>query len=181
MSSRRDFKPRDKAVKARKGAPLWIWLLTAALLALLVSGLVYLSKSAKHPVQPVANPAPPPKQAAPVEEEAPTPPASRFKFYDMLPNMEVTVPEPAGEGSNAATADASTYYLQAGSFRTHEQADARKAQLALTGLESTIHKADVDGNPTYRVLLGPYDNRRKADTVLRHIRDNNGDAILLKR
>lgn len=180
MSSRRDFKPRDneKGRKRRSGPSLWVWLLTTILLAALVGGLIHLSRSSKRPVQPVANPQPPVVEPSAADEETP-PPRPRFQFYDMLPNMEVTVPEPAGE--EAAPTGKPTYYLQTASFKTHEQADAHKARLALLGLESSIQKMEIKGRTVYRVRLGPFHGRRKADVALRHLRDNGFDALLIKQ
>ena len=90
---------------------------------------------------------------------------SPFDFYEILPDFTVDVPEePASESGAAAavpTAPAVTsgsYWLQAGSFRRHEDADRRKAQLALLGFSSFIQRVAVDDQTWHRVRVGPYDD-----------------------
>jgi len=82
-----------------------------------------------------------------------------FDFYEILPDYEVVVPGPSAPANGAARAPqqlaAGTYYLQAGSFRQFEDADRRKASLALLGLSSDIRKVTVNERDHYRVQIGP--------------------------
>jgi cell division protein FtsN len=59
---------------------------------------------------------------------------------------------PAGE----AAAERATYLLQAGAFKSPEDADSMKAKLALIGFEARIISAEVNGTLFYRVRVGPY-------------------------
>jgi cell division protein FtsN len=103
--------------------------------------------------------------------EAPAAPGARFDFYDVLPELEVIVPEddtpavmkqlvaPATEApaSAAATTPAEAWYLQAGSFRDKARADALQAKLAELGFKCEIQEATVNKTDIYyRVRVGPF-------------------------
>lgn len=49
-----------------------------------------------------------------------------------------------------------SYTLQAGAFKSQDDADNMKARLALVGYEARILTADVNGQTLYRVRVGPY-------------------------
>lgn len=48
------------------------------------------------------------------------------------------------------------YLLQVGAFRSSDDADRQKANLAMQGFEAKITERDVNGVKMYRVRLGPY-------------------------
>lgn len=84
-------------------------------------------------------------------------------FYSVLPDRKMDVPEtdkaavknPTTEIKKSASKK-TTYMLQAGSFKKPEDADRRKAELALLGLEAAVKLAEVKGVPYHRVELGPF-------------------------
>jgi cell division protein FtsN len=135
-------------------------------------------------------------QAAPAARPAPEaqPASDRFQFYETLPQSEVVVPAagPAREGGAAQGPGPSTpqvparieepgsYVLQAGSFRTHADADRRKASVALLGYESAIERATVDGELRYRVLVGPTNDLNELDVARRRLRDDNIETLVMK-
>ena len=55
-----------------------------------------------------------------------------------------------------AVAKGDRYLLQAGAFRGSDEADALKAQIALTGEIARIESAQINGTTVYRVRMGPY-------------------------
>ena len=83
----------------------------------------------------------------------------RFTFYDILPNFEVVTPdgEPdvAPDVAPQAIIEPGVYVLQAGSFSTHIDADRRRAELALHGIESHIQRVKVNDRNYHRVRIGP--------------------------
>jgi cell division protein FtsN len=94
--------------------------------------------------------APPEPPAAAVPDDVERPQAA----IDQDPPGTFNVPgAPAGE---PPAAERATYLLQAGAFRSPEDADAMKAKLALIGFEARIISADVNGTLFYRVRVGPY-------------------------
>jgi cell division protein FtsN len=50
------------------------------------------------------------------------------------------------------------YLIQAGAFRGNTEAEALKAQIALTGEIARIEVAQINGNTVHRVRMGPYPN-----------------------
>ncbi len=51
--------------------------------------------------------------------------------------------------------------LQVGSFRNWKEADRKRAELALLGLNANIETAQVNNQETYRVNLGPFKQERE--------------------
>ena len=63
--------------------------------------------------------------------------------------------------ARAASASASassngSYYLQAGAFRSADDAESLKARIILLGLPVSVQKAEVNGKALNRVRVGPY-------------------------
>ncbi|KFN43976.1 SPOR domain-containing protein [Arenimonas oryziterrae] len=81
----------------------------------------------------------------------PTPanPASETGHPDQ-PSPPTTTP------AVAANADGARYLLQAGAFRSVDEAEALKAKIALTGEVARVETAEINGNTVYRVRMGPY-------------------------
>jgi cell division protein FtsN len=65
-----------------------------------------------------------------------------------------TTTEPAA----ASASDAPRYLIQAGAFRGNTEAEALKAQIAMTGEIARVEVAEIKGNTVYRVRMGPYPN-----------------------
>ena len=49
-----------------------------------------------------------------------------------------------------------TYYLQAGAFRTEGDAQAMQARILMLGLQSTVQPVQVNGSTLHRVRVGPF-------------------------
>ena len=58
----------------------------------------------------------------------------------------------------AGTADEPRYLIQAGAFRSSDDAEALKARIALTGEIARVESAQINGTTVYRVRMGPYPN-----------------------
>ncbi|MEW6444773.1 MAG: SPOR domain-containing protein [Pseudomonadota bacterium] len=119
--------------------------------------------------------------AAPAKEPPKelTPPPPRYEFYHMLPAQKVEAPLPAPghaveppapvesptdappRASDASPVQQSAavvttrFELQVGSFRRYEEADRRKAELAMLGYSASIQSANVNGENWHRVKIGP--------------------------
>ena len=116
------------------------------------------------------------------EEPAPKP---RFDFYTLLPEQTIEVELEPGETppprAGATGAESEQYLLQAGSFRQREDADRRRAELLLLGLEPRVEEARGDNGRWYRVYLGPYDSRAKMAKARSLTAGQDIDTLLLKR
>ena len=155
--------------------------LAGVLSGVFLSALVYLSS-----LTPEAAPPPPPPQtpAAPVQPDAiADAPKPRFDFYKLLPeqtiDVEVDEVEPARDVGKPGAAD--LYVLQAGSFRQREDADRRRAQLLLLGLEPTVEASSGDNGRWFRVYLGPFASRSDMNRVRGLTAGQDIDTLPLKR
>lgn len=77
----------------------------------------------------------------------------------------VTVPASTAAGATtpaaataAASKDAPRFLIQAGAFRGSTEAEALKAQIAMTGEIARVEVAQINGNTVHRVRMGPYPN-----------------------
>ena len=75
---------------------------------------------------------------------------------------------------------ASRYVLQAGAFRTPDDADAMRARLVLLGLDARVSPVDQNGTTWYRVRVGPYGQVDDINRIRRDLADNGIDAQVVK-
>lgn len=68
------------------------------------------------------------------------------------------VPAAPAAPAESAAADGPRYLIQAGAFRGNTEAEALKAQIALTGEIARVEVAQINGNTVHRVRMGPYPN-----------------------
>lgn len=76
----------------------------------------------------------------------------------VVPGTEAPAPvaKPAPAAKSAPATPQSTYYLQAGAFRSENDAEAVKARILLLGLSAEVQKAQVNGATLNRVRVGPF-------------------------
>lgn len=105
----------------------------------------------------------------------------RFTFYEMLLKSEVVVDdEETGSSEPVAVVEPGTYALQVGSFSTETDADRRRAELALQGIESNIQKASVSNRIYYRVRIGPTDDLDELNLLRSRLRAAKIDAMIVR-
>lgn len=118
---------------------------------------------------------------APESEEKPP---SRFDFYSMLPNFEVIVPEQEPDVTRdvrpQAVLQPGNYVLQAGSFSRYEDAERRRAELALQGIESRVQKVSIDDKTYHRVRIGPLRDLDKLNMIRSRLRQANIDVLRIR-
>lgn len=124
------------------------------------------------------DPAPPAPRSKP-QIYFPVPEKPRYGFYQDLKEQEVFVPAypakkpvetqplllPQTESYDDSAEGTTTYILQAGSFRRAEDAERRKAELALLGLQARIELVEVPDGRWHRVRLGPFTSLQDANRV----------------
>jgi cell division protein FtsN len=174
--------------------PGWLWMLFGLALGLAVAFAVYVKDRRPVVVAETAAPQPASLQSAlddngEVEVEAAEPPPaeereSRFTFYDMLPNFEVVIPEEepdvALDAEPQAIVEPGLYVLQAGSFTLHTDADRRRAELALHGIESQIQRVTIDDKTYHRVRIGPTDDLNKLNMLRSRLRAAQIDVLRIR-
>ena len=193
----KDYKntPKRKS-KTSRAAPGWVWMLAGLSIGLFVAFLVYVQD---HPVETGKRDKPAPiveksraadpgqKATASDQEKISQSRRPRFDFYNLLPEMEVFIPdqEIAAEREKNSSGDQVVYDLQVGSFRQFEDADRLRAKLALMNFESHIQRITITGNYNreqtwFRVRVGPYKSAREMGKDRNRLRDQALDPIVLK-
>lgn len=76
-------------------------------------------------------------------------------------------------------ADAKQSFLQAGAYRSIDDAETMKGKLALLGFEAIVSNADRDGAPVYRVRLGPYSRVEDLNRVRQRLVENGVEAVIV--
>lgn len=106
----------------------------------------------------------------------------RFDFYTVLPNQELDLnPDIEPADLQTATTSSTQYLLQVGSFRQEADADRRRGELALLGLDARIEPGDGSNGRWYRVYLGPFDSRSEMARARSLTAQADMDTLLLKR
>jgi cell division protein FtsN len=113
------------------------------------------------------------------------PKKSRFDFYEMLPAFEVEVTEEAatpspGRPEPSAVVEPGLYVLQAGSFSRYADADRRRAELALQGIESNIQKVTIGDKTYHRVNIGPTDDLNELNMLRSRLRAAKIDVLRIR-
>lgn len=111
-------------------------------------------------------------------------PEPEFTFYNILPNKEVDISEwMTGETVEDKPPEPETkgnYILQVGSFKQHKAADQVKARLALLGFQAYIEPGVINGEGTFRVRIGPYENLGKLKSARERLLANNLDFMQMR-
>ena len=105
-----------------------------------------------------------------------------YTFYSRLKDFQVDVPE-FDHAANTTEADKNiSYLIQAGSFKTQTQAEQRRAEMLLLGLEPNVEKNINSRNEIwYRVMLGPYSSRSTMANARSTLIGNHFDALVMQR
>lgn len=127
--------------------------------------------------------------AAPAPKAAAEIPKPRFEFYTLLPKQtmgieeDVETVEPAADVSKPPTPSATPqpYFLQAGSFRQQDDAERRRAELLLLGLEPKIEESSSDNALWFRVSLGPFESQDAVAKARSLLANQNIESVLMKR
>ncbi len=153
--------PRKSPKKQPVSRPFPIkWAILAVILtAGFAYGLFLLSKGDAPAPQKPAEKTVEVKKTEPKKDKnaLPPKPKEKWSYVEELENkkVEVEAPEPQAPGR--------PYLMQCGAYRSIEQADSRKAMIAFQGLESQIRTTQGEKGTWYRVILGPYTHKRKAE------------------
>lgn len=188
MAKRKKRRAR-RSQRKRQDFPGWLWMLFGLSIGLSVAFAVYVKD--RHPAAAEPTPQPASLQNALDDngETVPTaeqekPPESRFTFYDMLPNFEVVIPEEeldvAADVESKAVVAPGIYVLQAGSFSAYNDADRRRAQLALQGIESQIQRVTIDDKTYHRVRIGPIDDLDELNLLRSRLRAAQIDVLRIR-
>jgi len=79
-----------------------------------------------------------------------------------------------------AAIETTRYLLQAGAFRTPDDADAMRARLTLMGLDARVFPIEQDGKTLYRVRVGPYGQIDDINRIRKDLAENGIDSQIVK-
>lgn len=192
-----------------RSAPRWPWLAGGFALGLVAAGVLYVAERLAPLAAP--EPEPSPAEAAPADQTlgerepggvTPVPGstveararseegdgerrgASRFEFYELLPEFEVVVPEVEWRTDTgpppAEVEEPGRYVLQVGSFTKLADADRMKANLALLGIESRLQRVAVDDKVFHRVRIGPLSDLERINEIRNQLREERIDSLLMR-
>lgn len=99
---------------------------------------------------PVTAPKPAPAAVAP---KPVTPPTAQAAVPATPPAAPTPAPQPQAKPQR--------FYLQAGSFRSRDDADRVRAQIILMGQDARVETGTVNGQTWYRVMSGPFNSREQ--------------------
>jgi len=204
MATGRDLKGRK--MSSKKPVPGYIWMLAGLAIGLFAAFLVYLDKqpaeevsfteAVKHELNKARE-----QQQLDNSSKKDTPrgnsetPANenkkpRFEFYTILSELEVFVPEPEAEEktqntnrtkpAEIKTQSGKKYLLQAGSFKSQQDAERLKASLALLGVQSSIQSVNINSDNWHRVRIGPFSNPTRLRETLSTLKQNNIRAMTME-
>ncbi len=86
-------------------------------------------------------------------------------------------PEPVAPTPGA---DPFSYFIQAGAFRTPEDAEQQRAKLLLMGFQAKVTEREQSGRTVYRVRLGPFDKKDEADKAKEKLDGNSVETALVR-
>ena len=92
------------------------------------------------------------------------------------------VPAPGVDAPAAGTtSERALYMLQAGAFRSSDDADNMRAKLALIGFEARISAAEVGAERLYRVRIGPYSQQDDVNLARFRLAENGIEATVVRQ
>lgn len=141
---------------------------------------LYGKNPARAPATPVA-PAPAPEVAA-AAASAPRPSASKAEpaKAESRPAADPLGDLAAAKSAAKSGADPFDYFVQAGAFRTQQDADAQRAKLAMLGWEARVSEREQNGRPVFRVRVGPFAKRDDAEQLKEKLEGSGVDSALVR-
>lgn len=192
-------KPQPRSNSKNSGPPGWVLLFSGLCIGLVIAAAAYMfARPAGSPGISIEIAGIPGSQKKAEEQPAPAevkPEKPRFAFYEMLPNYEVVIPEeeyvepesnstqtaPKSQNTTPKIKDPGRYVIQAGSFTNYDDADRRKAGLALLGVESEIQEGENSaGRKVYRVRSTPVDDLDQINETLKRLKSEGIDTLVMR-
>lgn len=179
-ANRRSEQPTP--ARGQRGGLSVKWILSLAAVGGFIGFIAYLnSLPAPEPVRqgsgttaPKAPPAKEQKSASGEEEK------QRYRFYEMLPESEVVPPKVEEYTPGPAKQDF-RYLIQSGSFRSQQDAERQRAQIAFQGLRANVQRIDLDSGSTwYRVNVGPFNSRSQMNSAIDKLVSINIEPLVRK-
>jgi cell division protein FtsN len=180
---------RRKKTTRKQDYPGWVWMLFGLAIGLSVAFAIFVRD--RQPAEPAVRNTEPASLGSAIDDNGEvaqqneeSPQESRFTFYNVLPNFEVVIPEQepdvTADVEPQAVIEPGVYVLQAGSFSRFEDADRRRAELALQGIESNIQRVTIDDRTYHRVRIGPIDDLGELNMLRSRLRVAKIDVLRIR-
>lgn len=117
---------------------------------------------------------PEPKPTAKPAEVKP----AEAKPADAQKAAEPKAAEPKADAKPVNT-DPFIYFVQAGAYRSHDEAETQRAKTAMLGLDAKISERDQGGRTVYRVRVGPMD-KAEAERVRAKLEAAHIDSAMVR-
>ncbi len=132
-------------------------------------------KTATAPATPVAPAAP---AAAPTP--APTAVAKPARPPSADPLGDLAKARSESPAVSSGTSDPFNYFIQAGAYRTPEDAEQQRARLLLLGMQAKVTEREQAGRTVYRVRVGPFDSKDDADRIKDRLDNSSIETALVR-
>ena len=93
--------------------------------------------------------------------------------------VEPKAVDPKAAEPKPASTDPFIYFVQAGAYRSIEEAEAQRAKTGMLGLETKISERDQGGRTVYRVRVGPMD-KAEAERVRAKLEAAHIDSAMVR-
>lgn len=147
-----DFaKQKRQPPEPKSGSPKWVWFLGGFLSGGFLAFLLAIGFLIPTDEPKLADrPSPSAEPEARAEE-------MQWDFYEIFPKSVVPIVEEYTTGGEKIVVDNVRWVVQAGSFKDPVDADQRRAELILMGLNVTTSRVKMSGKVWHRVIVGPFD------------------------
>ncbi len=106
----------------------------------------------------------------------------------VVPKPEAKAPvrsdDPLGDLARAKAgggpAEPFVYFVQAGAFRTPEDAEAQRAKVSFSGIEAKVSEREQAGRPVFRVRAGPFERKADADQAKEKLDGAGFDTAIVR-
>ena len=90
--------------------------------------------------------------------------------------------DPLGDfaAAKAAAGDPFIYFVQAGAYRTAEDAEAQRAKLSLMGIDAKVSEREQSGRQVFRVRVGPFEKKEEADRQKEKLESGGIETALVR-
>ena len=118
---------------------------------------------------------------APAKVERVEPKTAETKPADAKPTASA---DPLGDLARAKSGnpavDPFDYFVQAGAFRSTDEAEAQRAKLAMMGWQAKITEREQSGRTVYRVRVGPFGKKDDAEGIKEKFESSGVESALVR-
>ena len=123
----------------------------------------------------------PPAVKTPATHKAAEAPAPEVVVKPAKPTSADPLGDLARSRSQASSgSDPFNYFIQAGAYRTPEDAEQQRARLVLLGMQAKVTEREQAGRTVYRVRVGPFGKKDDADKIKERLDNNSIETALVR-